>query len=74
MWEKLVKALLDSLLGAVVDAYTSWRRDRALRDLGYTEAQRDMAVEGLKAANAKARIDEAVRRLSDADLDRELRD
>jgi hypothetical protein len=37
--EKLLSAVLGAVFGAVVDGINAWRRDRALRDLGYSEAQ-----------------------------------
>lgn len=49
----ILDAIAKGLFVAVAEAFNAWRRDRALRRLGYTEAQRDglqSAAEVLAAA------------------------
>lgn len=62
-----MKALLESFLGAlfgqIVEAINAWRRDKALEELGYTKAQRDLAAGALDEANrARAARDDVERR------------
>jgi len=46
----IVSALISGLLGFIGDYLKDLRRERDLKDLGYTQAERDAANEGLKRA------------------------
>ena len=51
-----LQAVLGALLGALAEAFEDWRRDRALRALGYGDAALEQARVGIAAAGRMAAV------------------
>jgi hypothetical protein len=47
-----LESFLGALFGQIVEAINAWRRDKALEELGYTKAQRDLATGANDASRA----------------------
>ena len=68
----LLRTLIDSILSFFAKLVQDWRRDNNLKQLGYSEAAREIALSGIAALDRQrkrnARID------SDPALSNKLRD